>query len=197
LHFANVDLDLPYEFRWLGDNSVTEGFAFTFEQLMLEDGWLARHTTMEAQDRHRYRYHAFRNLLFMIRRYAAKFSYELQLHDSKPLAGKSAIYTETLEDALGIRHYPEYWLFDMDGGFYSAQYLRAWIFAAQLRKHLRADFGPEYYLNPESGKAFKKLWRLGQQLPVQELAQSLGFGGLDVGPLIGELEAALNTPVRR
>src|SRR5205085_9560255 len=34
LHFAYMRPDLPYEYRWLGDNSVTEGYAMLFDHLM-------------------------------------------------------------------------------------------------------------------------------------------------------------------
>ena len=32
-HYANVDAELPFEFRHLGDNSVTESYAFLLEHL--------------------------------------------------------------------------------------------------------------------------------------------------------------------
>ena len=39
-HYANTDPGLAFEFRHLGDNSVTESFAFLFEHLV-EDTRLA------------------------------------------------------------------------------------------------------------------------------------------------------------
>ena len=35
LHFAYTRADLPFEYRWLGDNSVTEGYAMLLDHLML------------------------------------------------------------------------------------------------------------------------------------------------------------------
>ena len=35
-HFAHTDPDLPFEFRFLGDNAVTEGFAFVFDHLIAQ-----------------------------------------------------------------------------------------------------------------------------------------------------------------
>ena len=45
-------------------------------------------------------------------------------------------YEEFLTEATGIRYRSDGYLSDMDAGFYSADYLRAWIRSAQLRRHL-------------------------------------------------------------
>ena len=47
-------------------------------------------------------------------------------------------YSTLLTEATGIRYDPRNYLADMDSGFYSADYLRAWIRAAQLRAFLLA-----------------------------------------------------------
>ncbi len=39
-HYANADGALPVEYRYLGDNSVTESFAFLLEHLTEEPGWI-------------------------------------------------------------------------------------------------------------------------------------------------------------
>ena len=39
-HYAHVDASMPFEFRHLGDNSVTEGFAFLVEHLTEDQAWL-------------------------------------------------------------------------------------------------------------------------------------------------------------
>lgn len=195
LHFANTDSALPYEFRYLGDNSVTETFAFTIEHLMLNPQWLRAHIGLGSDEISQYRRHAYRNLLFMLRRYAAKLRWELQLHDERPLAGKDSVYSKTLEDALLIKYHREYWLVDTDLGFYSAQYLRAWILAAQFRAYLNGKFGPRWFQSAEAGRALGDLWRLGQRLPAQELAVLIGYEGLDIDPLVNELESVLGDRV--
>ena len=40
-HFAIRKKDLDFEFKFLGDNAVTEGYAFTLEHLMQSTGWLS------------------------------------------------------------------------------------------------------------------------------------------------------------
>ena len=44
LHFAYARAELPFEYRWLGDNSVTEGYAMLFDHRM-QDARLARSAT--------------------------------------------------------------------------------------------------------------------------------------------------------
>ncbi|MBM3266800.1 MAG: hypothetical protein FJZ01_04045 [Candidatus Sericytochromatia bacterium] len=191
LHFAHASPDLPYEFRFLGDNSVTETFAFTLEHFHLEPGWLRRHTDLSEDEIARYRFHGLRQLLFMVRRYSAKLEYELELHDNRPLAGKDALYRQHLESVLLYRHFSEYWLFDTDEGYYTAQYLRAWTLAAQLRAYLRRRHGPDYFLQPAAGRDLVDLWSLGQRLSADELATHLGYDGLDVEPLVDEMIGVL------
>ena len=38
LHFAYMRPDLPFEYRWLGDNSITEGYAMLFDHLIAGRG---------------------------------------------------------------------------------------------------------------------------------------------------------------
>ena len=46
LHFAYMRPDLAFEYRWLGDNSITEGYAMLFDHLMKDAGWLKRYTEL-------------------------------------------------------------------------------------------------------------------------------------------------------
>jgi len=39
-HFACINPQLSVEYKWLGDNSVTESFAFLFEYLLTDKNWL-------------------------------------------------------------------------------------------------------------------------------------------------------------
>lgn len=194
-HFGNTNPALPYEFRWLGDYSVTECFAFTMELLTLDGGWLKQHLNMAPDVIREYQKYAYTVLFYMLRRYSSKLEYELQLHDNRPLEGKDRLYTEIMEKNLLVKHNSEHWLPDVDTGFYSANYLRAWILWAQLRKHLKKEFGQEWYNSAEAGAYLTKIWSLGQSLPAELLAQQFGYDGLDIGPLKDELAAVLGSPV--
>jgi oligoendopeptidase F len=193
-HFGNSSTDLPYEFRWLGDYSVTECFAFTMELLTLDAGWLKQHLAMPDDVIKDYQRYAYTVLFYLIRRYSSKLEYELRLHDDGDLAGKDQLYSEIMQRNLVVKHNPELYLSDVDPGFYCANYLRAWIMWAQLRKYLRKEYGNEWFNSQEAGAYLKKVWSLGQSLPAELLVKEFGYDSLDIGPLKEELVAVLGTP---
>src|SRR5213079_1538351 len=80
LHFANMRPDHPMEYRWMGDNSITEGYAMLFDHLLQDEGWLKRYTEVgPAHLRTLLRAVGFEELHFL-RRYAAKLGYEIELY---------------------------------------------------------------------------------------------------------------------
>jgi hypothetical protein len=130
------------------------------------------------------------NKLYMLRRYSAKLKYEIELHRGNLEKG-GELYAKNLEAALKLRHPPHYYLTDLDDGFYSSQYLRAWLFEAMLRRTLKEKFGEEWYRKRESGKFLKGLWALGEKFTVDELAEKIGWKGLDTKPVVDEIVNAL------
>jgi hypothetical protein len=184
-HFAHVDRSLPFAARGLGDNSVTEAFAFLMERLVYDGSWLARYLDWRDAEE----FVAFKRFfkLYIVRRYAAKLLYELELHRSDNPRSKSKRYADLLTTCLGIRYNAADYLFDVDDGFYAARYLRAWAFEAQLRRRLQEDFGEQWFFKTEAGTYLKRLWSMGQRRPVEMLARELGCDGLDFGPLFEEL----------
>jgi len=187
-HHGFVEEDCFVEYKWLGDKSVSETYAFLLEYLNIDRNWLKKNIQMD--DYSSYLQFGYLTKLFFLRRYGAKLKYEMQIH-SKGLPGMDDVYAKTLEETLIYRHPPNHYLADMDDGFYSAQYLRAWIFEAQLRSVLREKFGDEWFLDSRSGDYIKDLWAYGQKYDVVELAQMVGFSGLDINPLIDEIEENL------
>ena len=63
------------------------------------------------------------------------------------------MYERLLTEATGIRYQRDNYLADMDAGFYSADYLRAWIRSAQLRDHLIREVGDRLVAQPEHGRS--------------------------------------------
>jgi len=184
-HFAHVSADQPFAFRGLGDNSVTEGFAFVLEHLMYNPAWLAERVGLE--DSEAYLSHVRFHKLYMLRRYAAKLLYELDLHGSGNIRSWTKRYADLLTAHLGARHSPEDYLSDLDSGFYCARYLRAWTFEAQVRASFERRWGERWYAQPEAGATLRDLWSLGQRDPADALLRRLDEPGLDVGPLVAEL----------
>jgi hypothetical protein len=77
----------------------------------------------------------------------------------------------------------------MDAGFYSADYLRAWIRSAQLRAHLVSEIGEDWWRNAGTGELLRALWHEGTRPSSEEIAGRLGFEPLDITPLLHELGA--------
>jgi hypothetical protein len=189
LHYAGCDPSLPYAYRRLSrDHALTEIYSFLVESLTHEPAWHAQHfelTADEAKDRAE----ATRFLdAFLFRRYAAKLRYELLLWRDFGRAERYADDYERLVSAASGFHYPsENFLADMDDGFYSADYLRAWIRAAQLRSNLRHEVGDAWWRSPETGAYLRALFAEGTRPSSEDIAARIGLEPLDTGPLVAEL----------
>ncbi len=188
-HFAHMPAELPAEDRVLGDNAVTEGFAFLFEHLLVDPAWLRAQMGSEAPG-----YAAFAALykLFLVRRYAAKLAYELELHAADTrLADMPPRYAELLSAAAGVTYPPTDYLEDVDDGFYCTSYLRAWAFEAKLADHLRTRFGRSWFAEPRAGELLREMWGLGQSLRAEALLRQVAGTDLDFAVLAAQAEAAL------
>jgi hypothetical protein len=173
-HYARTDAALPMEFRHLGDNSVTESFAFLFEHLTEDPAWLG--ARLGAADHGPAVAHARAVKLVMLRRYTAKLDYELELHSPRrDLAAMPDRYSELLGDAVRVDWPRESWLADVDPGLYVTCYLRAWALETHWRRALRERFGEAWFERAEAGAWLDALWRNGQRLDADELlAETLG-----------------------
>ena len=192
LHYAGIDPDLPYTFRRLSrDHALTEIYSFLLESITREPGWHAIHFGLsEEEDAERAESARFLEVL-LYRRYAAKLEYELEFWgDFENAADHAETYADKLRGAIGFRYRPDGYLADMDGDFYSADYLRAWIRTAQLRAHLRERIGEDWWRRPETGEILRDLWSEGTRPTSEEIADRIGFDPLDTAPLVEELVAA-------
>jgi len=95
-----------------------------------------------------------------------------------------------LAKAVGFRYRADGYLADMDGDFYSADYLRAWIRTAQLRAHLRSTIGEDWWRRTETGELLRALFQEGTRPTSEEIADRIGYDPLDTAPLVEELVAA-------
>jgi hypothetical protein len=185
-HYANVDASLAFEFRQLGDNSVTEGFAFLFEHLTEDPSWLR--AVMGVEEPEPYLDFARASKLVFLRRYAAKLRYELELHaGERPLEEMPDLYASLLSGAVGTDWPRVTYLSDVDPGYYAANYLRAWAFETHLRAVLRDRFGPEWFAQAEAGELLRSLWREGQRLPADELLAEVTGEQLDFAVMLEEV----------
>ena len=188
-HFGNVYTDIPFEFKYLGDNSVTEAFAFLFENLVSNKNWLMQNMAFSDEDAANVVQFLSFETLFMVRRYAAKLIYELELH--KGVDEPQKRYTAILESALKFKHPETHYLYDVDPGFYAASYLRAWMFEVQLRNVISEQFGELWWKEKECGKFLKEMWSTGQKYMADQHAKGLGYYGIDEYPMVKEIERRL------
>lgn len=167
-HFAHAGRHLPFEYRHLGDNAVTEAFAFLFDHLLVNRAWLRRHLGFD--DNESFVRFSVVSDLFYLRRYAAKLAYETELHaQTGPLDDMAEVYRQHLSEALMIDVPAENYLVDVDPGFYVASYLRAWMLEGALRMMLQDRWGPEWFRDAEAGAWVKGLWGLGQTFTAEQL----------------------------
>jgi len=194
LHYAGCDPRLPWTFRALSrDHALTEIYSYIVETMSREPGWHALHfglSDAEAEENAE----ATRFLeAFLFRRYAAKLRYELGFWDAFPAerGDSSRDYEPLLTEATGLRYDARAYLADMDAGFYSADYLRAWIRSAQLGTYLRGEVGEDWWRSRGTGEILRGLFAEGTRPSTQDVAQRLGFDPLDTEPLVAELNGKL------
>jgi hypothetical protein len=166
-HYAHTSAELPVEARRLGDNAITEGWAILLELLVNDPAWLSRRLDFAKPDE--FAVEATAGLLYFVRRYAAKFLYEVELHAGADLDAMRRRYVERMEDALKIEPADADFLADVDPGFYSSSYLRAWAFESSLRRFLREEFGSAWFTRREAGSLLRELWHEGQGPTADEL----------------------------
>lgn len=193
LHFANMRRTLPFEFRWLGDNSVTEGYAMLFDHRLKDRGWLTRYTGLDKKAMQAFlRYMGFEELHF-VRRYCAKLVYETELHGGRvSWSSLPDLYVETLSKATGFRYQRSDAFVDVDARYYAARYLRAWQLQALLDESLRERFDEDWWRNPRCGPwMVDELFAHGQRELAHEQAERVAGKGLSFAPVIAGIERML------
>jgi hypothetical protein len=189
-HFACTSADLAMEEKRLGDNAVTEGWAFLLEHLTDDPHWLRRRLDF-ARPRE-FAAEGAVQLLYFVRRYSAKLLYEVELHQTDDFRGLRSRYVELLADALKIEPSHTDWLADVDGGFYVTEYLRAWAFEAQIRFHLRELFGNDWFAHREAGSLLRELWNLGQSPTADELLRDVTGTEIEMAAVAERAREALS-----
>ncbi|HEX2505486.1 MAG TPA: hypothetical protein VHK22_04695 [Gaiellaceae bacterium] len=188
-HFAHIRASLPVEHRRLGDPTVSEGWAALLERLVDDPAWLSRRLDFGRPQEFAAEGAALH--LYLARRYAAKLLYELELHTAEELLPLRERYVEILRDATKIEPSGADFLADVDEGFYAIGYLRSWAFEAQLRTHLRREFGTTWFARREAGSLLRELWNEGQSMNGDEILQEVAGVELDLAAVAERIEEPL------
>ncbi len=193
LHFAYMRPDLAFEYRWLGDNSITEGYAMLFDHRIKDPAWLKRYTDLGAAQLPVFmRSTGFEELQFL-RRYCAKLIYEVELYgggvgwESLP-----DLYVELLTRATTFRYNRADAFVDVDPRFYAARYLRAWQLQALITETLVERYDEDWWRNPRAGPWIcSALFGEGQRELAHEQAQRVAGKPLSFAPLVRAVERML------
>jgi hypothetical protein len=194
LHFGYMRATLPFEYRWLGDNSITEGYAMLFDHLMHDPGWLKRYTPLSAGKLDAFIRAAAFYELHMLRRYTAKLLYEIDLHGGQvPLAALPDLYVERLTNATRFKYDRSEAFVDVDPRFYATRYLRAWQLQALITETLRERFNEDWWRNPHAGPwIVDELFAEGQRELATEQALRVSGKQLGFAPLLRAVERELS-----
>ena len=194
LHFANMRPDYPFEYRWLGDNSVTESYAMLFDHLMHDGGWLKRYTELRESNRGGFLRSAGFQELHYIRRYSAKLIYETQLYGGEvPWESLPDLYVELLTKATNFQYSAADAFVDVDPQYYSLRYLRAWQLQALVAETLTQRYDQDWWRNPRAGPwLVQSLLSEGQRELAHELAKRVSGRELSFAPLIRGIERLLS-----
>jgi len=193
LHFAYASPDLPFEFKWLGDNSVTEAYAMLFDHRMQDRNWLLRYTSLGENRVGEYLRTAGFEELHFLRRYCAKFIYERALYSGEVRWSELPdLYVSLLTKATRFEYDPADAFVDVDPRYYSARYLRAWQLQSVLNEELTGRFDVDWFRNPSAGPWMAdELFSQGQRETPEEIATRAGAGTLSFQPLVRRIEALL------
>jgi hypothetical protein len=189
LHYAGCDPALPYTFRNISrDHALTEIYSYIVEAISRQPGWHARHFGLSDEEAATNAEATVFMEALLFRRYVAKLQFELDFWSRfAEDGGTGEGYADRLTSATGVRYRADGYLADMDAGFYSADYLRAWIRSAQLRSYLESELDGEWWESPETGERLRALFTEGTRPSSEEIAGRIGFDPLDTRPLLTEL----------
>jgi hypothetical protein len=188
-HYAWTAAELQPEFKYTGDYALTETYAFLFNHLPIEENWLA--TMLRFTNSREFIRSAMLTRLQLVRRYAAKLIYERRLHASENPSANAALYAELQTSATRFQTGETEFLIDMDDGFYSANYLRAWAFEVALRDYLKTKFAKNWWTSRRAGNFLKEIWHTGDRYDADEMAAQIGIGPINFDLLIEELNREL------
>ena len=193
LHYAYMRPDLAFEYRWLGDNSITEGYAMLFDHRMKDTGWLKRYTELGPSRIPGYLRQAGLEELHFLRRYCAKLMYEIELYGGGvPWDSLPDLYVERLTKATTFEYSRSEAFVDVDPRYYAARYLRAWQLQALLEETLIERYDVDWWRNPRAGPWIcSALFGEGQRELAHEQAERVAGRALSFAPLVRSVERML------
>jgi hypothetical protein len=187
---------LSQERRWalakLGNRTVGEAWSFLLEDLTIDPLWLQRVAGFTGDASAAWRASAGAQRLFLLRRAAGKVLFNAGAR--APGAEAQALYRQVMARtyAFPMTAADEARAeLDREEFLASADYLEAFLLAAQLEQQLQGRFGPAWWESKAAGVFLRGLLAPGNSVTATGLAKSLGAGGLEVDAFVSRLPAML------
>jgi len=199
LHFGLSDPAIGWPLANLGRSmAYTELWSFLFERVGHDPAWIVEATGVGEADAERIASDLTGVDLMLFTRYVGKFVCELELYRGDPLdpARGQHLYVRELNERTGFMYDPRAWQFDRDPGFYSADYLRAWMAEATLEQRLRERFGERWWASRDAGLWLRRQWLLGSEPEAEETVAQMGGKPWSGEDLLEVLERRLPATVR-
>lgn len=185
-HYAWTSRQLYPEFRIGGDEALTAAWGLLFANLLLDEHWLLNACGFVESQRFR-RALAVINLT-ALRQQAALLNYEVEFHAGQLSDRAGARYLELLQNAARVRYDEAEHLRALGASLRAGSWLRAAAFEAQLRDHLKTQFGVRWWAMRKAGEMLIDIWNVGQRHTLEELAALIGLGALNFDNLATEVQ---------
>jgi hypothetical protein len=194
LHFGLTDMTIGWPLANIGRSmAYAELWSFLIERIGHDPAWIGEATGVSDAVAERIAVDQTGVDLMLFMRYVGKLTAELDLYAGDPLdvARGQRIFTTATTARTGFRYDARTWQFDRDPGYYSADYLRAWLAEAALDQRLRAWFGERWWAAPEAGAWLREQWRRGWEPEAEEIVDEAGGRPWSGDALLERLERRL------
>ena len=194
LHFGLTDPAIGWPLANVGRSmAYAELWSFLVERIGHDPVWIAEATGVSDSQAERIATDLTGVDLMLFVRYVGKLEVELELYAGDPLDAVRGehLYANRLTSRTGFAYDRRAWQFDRDAGFYSADYLRAWLAEAALERSLRKRFGERWWASHQAGDWLQLQWRRGWQPEAEQTVTEMGGKAWSGDALLERLERRL------
>jgi hypothetical protein len=179
------------EFIHAPDRATEVGHGLLLAGLLREPVWLEARRGMRAAEAAALARRAALLELYRARRECASVACALALDGAAGGRSEQSAqeYAAALTEATGFRHGAATHLLDADEWFQSATSLRARLFAAGLREHLRGRHGRRWFESRRAGEELIDVWNTASRYHAEDLAKLL-WGGEPSFELLADASTA-------
>jgi hypothetical protein len=179
------------EFIRAPDRATESGHGLLLAWLLREPAWLEARRGLRAAEAAALARRAALLDLYRARRECASVARALALDRAEGGRSEQSAeeYAAVFTEATGFRHEAATHLLDADAWFQSATSLRARLFAAGLREHLRGRHGRRWFGSRGAGEELIDVWNTASRYRVEELAKLL-WGGEPSFELLADASTA-------